>query len=161
MNAPTWARSLPWALILDKAKEHKLDPVLIAAIICEESGGITWRTRYEPNFEYILTPQVFAQRLVVTMQTEIQGQKHSHGLMQVMGVTAREHGFMGYFPELCADPAKGVHYGCKELVEKVDRYDGHLEKVIAAYNAGSARIVNGKYTNQSYVDKVLKLLARR
>jgi hypothetical protein len=161
MNAPNWARPLPWALILEKAKEHKLDPVLVAAICHEESGGITWRTRYEPGYPYLVTPQIFAQRLLTSVATEIAHQQTSWSHLQIMGANARALGYADYLPKICAQPDLAIHYGCKFLANLVERYE-KLELVVASYNAGSPqRRADGKLKNQGYVDRVLKLLARR
>jgi len=76
--------------------------------------------------------------------------------MQIMGATARELGFRAHFPALCSE--QGVKFGCEHLIRLRYRfYPSHgWDGVIAAYNAGSPRMSNGKWENQSYVDKVHK-----
>lgn len=93
---------------------------------------------------------------------ERSGQKMSWGLMQVMGAVAREYGFKGTFlSELC-DPHVGLKYGMIHVQTLFKRYNGHWPDVIAAYNMGSPRRVDGgAYENQeSYVDVVLRYWAQ-
>jgi len=89
--------------------------------------------------------------------TEWMGQQASWGPMQIMGAVAREHGFRGYFPELCG--VIGVQYGTLHLSKLMSRFfDKHgYAGVAAAYNAGSVRFSGGHFENQGYVDKVLNV----
>jgi hypothetical protein len=97
-----------------------------------------------------------------TLNTEILMQKTSWGLMQIMGATARSVGFDGWLPEL-TDAKTNVRTGTAYLALMMGRhYKRHgLPGVIAAYNAGSPRTrPDGKFVNQSYVDKVLKAMEK-
>jgi soluble lytic murein transglycosylase-like protein len=50
----------------------------------------------------------------------------------------------------------GLRYGIRHLLKFYTKY-GDWPDALAAYNAGSPRkAADGKYLNQSYVDKVLK-----
>jgi len=130
-----------------------LSPEWVWALISVESSQIQWVMRYEPGYSYFVTPEFFAKKLGQSLDTELNGQKTSWGLLQVMGGTAREMGFSGYFPELCL-PSVGIHYGCRYLAQKLRKYGNYLDAV-AAYNAGTVkRLPNGDYQNQAYVDKV-------
>ena len=92
------------------------------------------------------------------MDTELIAQKTSWGLMQVMGTVARELGHRGWLSELC-EPERGIYYGCLHLKKLMDRH-GNLSDTVAAYNAGSPRRdVNGKYVNQEYVDRFIRVLS--
>lgn len=134
------------AMIRAAAAKYSLPWALVKAIVHTESSGNPWAYRYEPHYKYLV-----GSNLRVTEQV---GQQTSWGLMQVMGAVAREHGFTGWFPELC-QPALGLEYGCRHLKRYADQY-GHWHDVIASYNAGSPRKVGEQYVNQSYVDKVLR-----
>jgi len=127
---------------------------LVLAIIKTESGGVRGRTRYEPAYRYFHRVDYFANLIGVTRQTETIGQMTSHGMMQVMGSVFRELGYMGTWPEAGWDVAVGLKYGVMKFKQCFAKYgrDGG----IAAYNAGTPRMINGKYVNQEYVDKVLK-----
>lgn len=149
-----WLFLLPLDQIANVSKVYNLDPKLVASIVMVESSGEPCATRYEPHFKYLLTPKLFSTQLRITEETEIQQQKMSFGLMQVMGSVARELGHEGHLVELC-EPTVGLNYGCKQLKRLFDRY-GKLGDVVSAYNQGSPRkTLSGEYRNQSYVDKVL------
>lgn len=136
--------------------EIGLSPNLVEAVIAVETSGLKYATRYEVGFGYLVEVSKWAKQLGITEITECIGQKTSWGLMQIMGATAREMGFSGYFPELCSEEY-GIRFGAKYLKRQLDRFKT-VENAIAAYNAGSPRINNGKFENQHYVDKVLSHL---
>lgn len=124
-------------------------PAALALAVCDvESGFNPYAMRYEPTYRWLV-------RIPAWTSTEQVGQRISWGLMQIMGATARELGFIGYFPRLC-EPAIGVQYGCRYLVMLYTKYHDWT-KAIAAYNAGSPRrrLSTGLYRNQLYVDRVL------
>jgi soluble lytic murein transglycosylase-like protein len=58
----------------------------------------------------------------------------ARGLAQLMPGTARE---MGVDPD---DPFANLEGGARYLREQLDRFDGDLEKALAAYNAGPGRV---------------------
>jgi soluble lytic murein transglycosylase-like protein len=58
----------------------------------------------------------------------------ARGLAQLMPGTARE---MGVDPD---DPYANLEGGARYLREQLDRFDGDLEKALAAYNAGPGRV---------------------
>lgn len=86
-----------------------------------------------------------------TRHTELIGQKTSWGPMQIMGATARELGFRGWFPELCGP--LGIEYGARYLRKQFDRYEGESwEDAIEAYNAGRRNTDDG----ERYREKVMR-----
>lgn len=140
------------ALIKFVARDFDLPWELIEAFATVESSLNTYAIRYEPQFKYLYLLDDRSQ----LSPTERVGQMCSWGLMQVMGAVAREHGFKGYFPQLC-DPIVGLRYGCLHVTKFRAKY-GQWQEVIAAYNAGSPRCdpaKPGAYVNQFYVNKVL------
>lgn len=58
----------------------------------------------------------------------------AQGLAQLMPATARE---MGVDPR---DPFANLEGGARYLRAQLDRFDGNLEKALAAYNAGPGRV---------------------
>ena len=60
--------------------------------------------------------------------------KGAIGLAQLMPATARD---LGVNP---ADPVANLNGGARYLRQLLDQFDGDVEKALAAYNAGSARV---------------------
>ncbi len=63
--------------------------------------------------------------------------KGARGLMQVMPATARRFGFDA---SRLQDPVHNVAAGATYLRWLLDRYDGDLDRVLAAYNAGEGAV---------------------
>lgn len=149
-------------LIAKAANKHNLPVELVTAIVKVESGGNPWAVRFEPAFydKYVSSiPKLYG---AITRETERKLLATSFGLMQIMGQTARTQGYDGAFlTELC-DPEIGLEWGCRYLENQRDRYEASygINGVIASYNAGSVRLVNGKFRNQDYVDKVLSWMKK-
>lgn len=151
--------------IIQWEAEHDIAPGLVAAIVEVESSGQCYALRAEERYPWLFdiakgpirsaAPDVALTPIKgETSATERWGQRISWGPMQIMGATARELGFRGWFAELCGP--RGIEYGCRYLARLYDRY-GNWHDAIAAYNAGSARkLPDGTYPNQRYVDKVRK-----
>jgi soluble lytic murein transglycosylase-like protein len=84
----------------------------------------------------------------------------AQGLMQLMPATGRSHGVTNPY-----NPHQNIMGGSKHLRYLMDKYDGNLELVLAAYNAGEVpvRKYNGippyKETQQ-YVKRVIKFYQR-
>jgi hypothetical protein len=84
--------------------------------------------------------------------------KGAMGLMQLMPATAEQLGVSNPF-----DPVDNVEAGAKILKELMTRYDGDLNRVLGAYNAGAARVdrsggIPGIPETLNYVHRILSLL---
>ena len=99
-----------------KAGEEQLDPALVAALVCQES----------------------------TFDPGAVSRAGARGLMQIMGPTgqllARDLG-VRYQRAALHDPTTSLDFGTRYLRQMLDLFDGHVERALAAYNAGPHRVV--------------------
>jgi len=103
-------------LVTREASERGIDPILLAALIRQESA---------------FTPAIYSPAGAI-------------GLMQVMPATgrdlARSQGLKGFTPESLETAEINLHLGTKFLLDMGNRYaDGELPLVLSAYNAGPTR----------------------
>lgn len=82
----------------------------------------------------------------------------ARGLAQLMPGTARELGVDA------DDPFANLEGGARYLREQLDRFDGDLEKALAAYNAGPGRVISAGGVprireTQSYVTSIMGRLS--
>lgn len=140
-------------LIIVISNKHLLNPNLVSAIVEIESSFNTDAIRYEPKYPYLLSPDVFAVKHRITVQTEECLQKFSWGLMQIMGAVAREHGYDGPLHRLCR-PELSLEFGCLHFAKYLRRYND-IKKAISAYNGGPGAIKEDGFKNEKYVNKVM------
>lgn len=143
-------------IIKEVAEKYSIPVNLVKAVVFCESADNTFAIRYEPHYKWLYKPKYFSSRNIISDATEIEAQKTSWGLMQVMGAVARERGFTGAYLSELVMPEVGLEYGCKHLKLYYNKYK-NWKDAVASYNAGSPRKKdNGEYVNQYYVDKVFK-----
>jgi soluble lytic murein transglycosylase-like protein len=65
--------------------------------------------------------------------------KGAKGLMQLMPETAKDMGVKDVF-----DPSQNIYGGVKYLSILMRSFDGRLDLVLAAYNAGPGKVLNGR-----------------
>lgn len=129
-----FSASMPYGDIIHaKAAKYDVDPLLVAAVIEQES-----------KFSHTAHSQVGAR-----------------GLMQLMPKTGRWMGASDLY-----DPEQNVDAGVKYIKYLQSRFDGNLNKTIAAYNAGEGNVrrYNGVppfRETQQYVRRVLSNLDKR
>ena len=79
------------------------------------------------------------------------------GLMQLLPTTAEELGVTDLY-----DPKENIFGGTRYLAMLLDRYEGDLERALAAYNWGPGNIERKPYAlpreTQQYIQRVLGLL---
>jgi soluble lytic murein transglycosylase-like protein len=117
------------ALVAPIAAQYALAPALVCAVCEQESAWNAGDVRFEPGFlkEYVL--KLNLPDLVALDRAT------SWGLMQIMGQTAVELGYVG-LPSNLRDPATGVQFGCKKLAKCMDLHPGDLNAALEAYNGG-------------------------
>lgn len=121
-------------LVQRYAAQFNVPEALIRAVIMVESSGNPKAYRAEPKIK-----------------------DASYGLMQLLSKTAQWiSGRIVSAAELF-NPEINIELGTRYLRYQLTRYDGNIEAAAAAYNAGTAfRKKDGSYSNQSYVDEVMK-----
>lgn len=117
------------------ARQYGLDPVMVCAVVDQESGWNNWAMRYEPLFfsRYI---QPLVNAGTVRAATEGIARATSWGLMQVMGQVAREFGFKGQFLSQLCEAGTGLEVGCQVLRRYLDDKGGDWNKALLRYNGG-------------------------
>ena len=129
-----FSAAMPYGdIIHEKAVKYDVDPLLVAAVIEQES-----------KFHHTARSQVGAR-----------------GLMQLMPKTGRWMGASNLY-----DPEQNVDAGVRYIKYLQSRFNGNLQKTIAAYNAGEGNVrrYNGVppfRETQQYVKKVLHNLDKR
>jgi len=159
------------------AREQRLDPNVVEAVVLVESGADPWAFNPEPRYRYFwdvtfnkpfrrLTAAELASkrppndfraiRIGIDPDTEWWGQQASWGLMQVMGAVARERGFRGPFLSMLCEPSIGLAFGCSHLAAYLRANGGDLERAVQAYNAGPGGV--GSPLARIYSTKVFRAL---
>ncbi len=138
------------------SNEWGLEPVSIMnSWVEQESSWDPYATREEPGFfeKYIRANLVGASP---REKHEQWGLATSWGLLQVMGVVARERGYTGKYLAQLTDPSLGLYFGLEHLMHQKGRGDGSWSQALAAYNGGlGGNRHAGRLRNQSYVDEIV------
>jgi soluble lytic murein transglycosylase-like protein len=148
------------AEIESAAAREALSAALIAAVIQEESRFDPWATRSEPRYIRSRAVRRAAARFAKlhphgpNVFTEAIDRSRSYGLMQIMGETAREQGFVQPFLAELYLPANAIAHGAMLLAKLLHRYPNDTLAAISAYNQGTARKRRGLFLNARYVYRV-------
>lgn len=100
---------------------------------------------------------------VIKIESDFRESVTSHkgaiGLMQIMPPTgewmAKSHD-LPYSKEMLLDPLYNIKIGTLYLHYLLDRYDGDIEKVLVAYNAGPSRLKDGTWKKFKETKNYLK-----
>lgn len=133
-------RTFYWREIVTAAMKHKLDPVLVEAIVVKESNGNADAFRFEPAFwnRYLKPNKLYVGKNPRRVSS-------SYGLLQIMYPVAVERGYPpDLHPELLFVPETALDYGCRQLRYLIDWADEwpdlpeavRLASAVAAYNGG-------------------------
>lgn len=144
------------------AAAHSLDPLLVQAVVEQESAGRFHAYRFEPGFfsKYLAKNPMYASR-------EPREVAASFGLMQCLYTTAVEYGYAGE-PWGLFDPRVSLEFGCRVLASNLAwarglTSDEHtaLRSALGAYNGGRKRNTPAApLQNATYADQVLARYAR-
>lgn len=155
-----------WKEIQAAAAKYALDPILVEAIVVQESAGncdafrfekVFWNRLMKPKPEFKgLNPRRYAS---------------SYGLMQVMWAVAVERGWSKDLPpELLAVPETALEFGCRQLRHLADllktkvptaTQDQLTAAILASYNGGWGGNLPGMVLrNQAYASQVLAKYAQ-
>ena len=99
-------------------------------------------------------------KAVITVEScfkqSARGSSGEKGLMQLMPSTARRFNFKSSY-----SPWHNIHAGTRYLSYLLQRYDGDLNRTVAAYNAGEGNVrPGGKIRNHHYVSKVIRAYSK-
>lgn len=139
--------------------KYKIDPAIIKAIIMQESAWQRFATRYESTYRWLYNPESFRSGWI-SLATEVNAQKTSWGLGQIMGALAREQGHKGFLGELLS-PATNIKHICIR-VAYLEKKCNSTEEIFSAYNGGLGAIhkANGRFKNESYVGSAMSHLIK-
>jgi soluble lytic murein transglycosylase len=121
----------PYRILIEEiAARHGLDPLLVEAVVWQESAGHADAFRFEPAYweRYCKTDARF-------MHEEPRRIASSYGLMQIMYPTALQHHYSGS-PEGLFEIETNLEIGCRILADLQRRFPEDLLPVLASYNGG-------------------------
>jgi len=129
--------------------------------VSDSAGPAAWRAQVAMLAQkYDISPALL--EAVVWQESrwhsEARSSKGAHGLAQLMPGTAREMGVD------IANPLSNLEGGARYLKIQLDRFDGDIERALAAYNAGPSRVLSAGGIPQipetkAYVSAIMSRLA--
>lgn len=120
------------------ANKYQLSPELLAAVIMQESSGNPYAVRFEPAFMTRYVDKTKGQQNLTSSadwETERICRSTSWGLMQIMGLVARERGYTKHFLSELSDPMDNIEFATKHLSQLIAR-SGNEIRGLLAYNGG-------------------------
>lgn len=147
-NIPLSAQAVPETAVADPAFQARGIPARYAAVVAELSA------------RYDLSPALI--EALVWQESRWRENAVSpagaRGLAQLMPGTARD---LGVNPD---DPHANLEGGARYLREQLNRFDGDLERALAAYNAGPGRVIRAGgipriRETQNYVSAIMGRLS--
>jgi soluble lytic murein transglycosylase-like protein len=137
VNGFVWVAGAPKSAQSDQVEvgppaEHGFTPV------SDTAGPAAWHAQVAMlSRKYDISPALL--EAVVWQESrwhsEARSIKGAHGLAQLMPGTAREMGVD------IANPLSNLEGGARYLKIQLDRFDGDIERALAAYNAGPSRVL--------------------
>lgn len=133
-------------VVESEAAARSLDPLLVEAVIWQESSGQADAFRFEPGYW-----ERYCKGKPEWEGWEPRRVASSYGLMQVMYPTALAYGYEGPPEGLFVIPVN-IGVGCAVLAGLLKQFSGNVEDALAAYNGGPGGI--GRPGPRSYAIRV-------
>jgi soluble lytic murein transglycosylase-like protein len=143
------------------AESYNLDPLIIAAVVLQESAGNPWVSRFEVGYFHRYVDAVPLRLYVpreITETTERMSRATSWGLMQIMGGTARQHGYKKLLTQLL-DPLENIELGALILANFL-RNTGSYTEALLRYNGGGRLQYASEVLTLSKGNRALQLLGK-
>lgn len=153
------------ALVHNTSKRYELKADYVAAIIMQESvkgtnslmSAVVANRKEEGFFKlYIkgrkLTGYEPPKGALPSEATRRSDRATSWGLMQIMGTTAREHGFSEQFLTTLLWPHHNIEIGCRVLRHYLEEEGGDYREALRRYNGRKA----GDYTYVEAIEGVVQ-----
>ena len=118
------------------AAENRFDPLIARS--SARWGVPAWLVKSVIATESGFRPNAVREEPLVRRADGSRGDR-SRGLMQLLEDTAERLGYSGPFERLF-DPGVNIHLGTALLADLLGRYKGDVDRALAAYNGGSARL---------------------
>jgi len=145
--------------IVKESMRYNFNPSLVAAMIFQESGGKLDAHEYSKGYPYFYKPAFYAEMQGIPLETEMEAQRSSYGLMQIKCSTARYIGFSRPCQNLY-NVSTNLAFSVKYMSILKRRYKSDTD-MISSYNQGQPfKFKNGQYRNYRYVRNVLILEKR-
>ena len=128
-------------LIIEASKQTGVSPMLLAAVIHQESAGNPYAVRYEPAFFKRYVEDKTRKTMLghvptrCSLETEARMRATSFGLMQIMGQVARERGFKAEFLTELTDPKTNLKWGSEFLQTLLLKHQD-TEAALLRWNGG-------------------------
>ena len=128
-------------LIIEASTATGVSPMLLAAVIHQESSGNIYAIRYEPAFFKKYVEDKTRKTMLgyvptrCSFETEARLRAHSFGLMQIMGQVLRERGFKAEFLTEAIDPKTNLKWGSEFLQTLLLKHQD-TEAALLRWNGG-------------------------
>jgi soluble lytic murein transglycosylase-like protein len=155
----TYVTSSPLLAVLLALATAFLNPAYAAGCQTMSSESLQSKaSTYHPTIQRAASRYGVSTSLVkavITVEScfrsKARGSLGEKGLMQLMPATARRFSIRNGY-----NAWQNIHGGTRYLGYLLQRYNGNLQRTVAAYNAGEGRIKpGGRIPNKAYVSKVM------
>ena len=143
--------------------KYPVNPLLLAALVKQESGYNPQARRHEPDYQrkYVNGhPRWNKARALGWTDEQL---ATSWGLTQVLGTTAWAMDWHEP-PAAILDPATNLTLGAKYLLGQIHRYGGDIKLALIAYNGGHGAVLayerGAPHRSIRYAEKVLSIMDR-